>query len=194
MKKRLLLLFISILTLAGCTSSKTEDVQPEASKKSANAPTETVSYESDSVELMIPASYYSDKDADAVINDFKANGVEDAWQNADGSFTLTMTHDLQMLFKVSVLNSVKTQSKETPEDGFYPAIKEIIFNEDLTHMEILADKQSFNEESDRLKVAEIANLMTYYQIFDNVPENQVHLEVTLKDEASGSVFKTLTFN
>lgn len=194
MKKRLLLLFISLVTLAGCTSSKTEDIQLEAPNKPAGTATETVSYESGSVELMIPASYYSDKDADAVIKDFKANGVEDARQNADGSFTLTMTQDLQMLFKVSVLNSIKTQSKETPEEGIYPAIKEITFNDDLTRMEILADKQSFNEESDGLKVAEIAHLMTYYQIFDNVPENQVHLEVTLKDEASGTVFNTLTFN
>ena len=64
----------------------------------------------------------------------------------------------------------------------------------MKKMKIIGDDQTFNVESDGLKVAEIANLMTYYQIFDNVPENKVHLDVSIEDEASGNVFQRLTFN
>lgn len=194
MKKIVLLLFVSVLTMAGCTSSKKEDIQPEASSKTVKAVMETVSTDSGNVELLVPESYYAEKQADAVISDFMSNGVENAVQNADGSFTLTMTQGLQTLFKVSILNSIKTQTSETVEEGFYPALKSMTFNNDMTQMEIIADEQSFNAESDGVKVAEIAHLMTYYQIFDDVPESQVHLDVTVTDETSGKVFETLTFN
>lgn len=45
----------------------------------------------------------------------------------------------------------------------------------------IVDEQSFNEETDGLPITEIANTMTYYQIFYNVPKNQVHWFTIGKD-------------
>ncbi len=61
----------------------------------------------------------------------------------------------------------------------------------MTQMEIVVDELSFNEESDGYIIAETAYLMTYFQLFDNVPEDQVQFDVTLKDEASRIVFETM---
>ena len=199
MKKIIILLFISLFTMAGCNSSPPEK-KPSVPENGAvdNVDTDTdteteTNTDSGMVELRVPASYYEDKDADAVIRDFKSSDVE-ATQNADNSFTLVMTNDMQMLFKVSIFNTIKTTIQDTVGDGDYPSFKGITYNDGMTKMEIIADQQSFNVESDGLKVAEIANLMTYYQIFDNVPENKVHLDVSIEDEASGKIFEELTFN
>ncbi|MHA6261532.1 hypothetical protein ACXYMX_16855 [Sporosarcina sp. CAU 1771] len=197
MKQFMLLLFSSMFVMAGCNSSTTEENPPDSEKQAA-ATSETVTTsdtntDSGMVELRIPASYYEEKDAEAVIRDFESSDVK-ATQNADSSFTLVMTSDMQMLFKVSIFNTIKTTIQDTVEEGDYPSIKAITYNEELTKMEIIAEENSFNVESDGLKVAEIANLMTYYQIFDNVPENNVQLDVSIEDEGSGNVFEELTFN
>ena len=193
MRRIILLLFISVFVMAGCNLSTPEKNPSVSEKGAANSVDTDTNTDSGMVELRIPASYYEEKDAEAVIRDFKASDVE-ATQNADHSFTLVMTNDMQMLFKVSIFNTIKSTIQDTLEDGDYPSFKVITYNDVMTKMEIIADEQSFNVESDGLKVTEIANLMTYYQIFDNVPENKVQLDVSIEDEASGNIFEELTFN
>ena len=145
MRRIILLLFISVFVMAGCNLFTPEKNPSVSEKGAANSVDTDTNTDSGMVELRIPASYYEEKDAEAVIRDFKASDVE-ATQNADHSFTLVMTNDMQMLFKVSIFNTIKSTIQDTLEDGDYPSFKVITYNDVMTKMEIIADEQSFSRK------------------------------------------------
>ncbi|WP_438317894.1 hypothetical protein [Sporosarcina sp. FA9] len=200
MNKLFSLLLLTILMIAGCSSSNSQVDSKETtpvSGKETEKPTDEDDVEiiSEEIELKIPGRHVGDLDPESVISQYKSVGVEEVMYNEeDDSYSLMMTSDIQGIFLMSILNNVKTLTKEAVEDGYYPTFKQMNFNDDLTQLEVIVDEQSFNEETDGVLISEIANKMTYYQVFNNVPENKVHLDVTLKDESSGKVFDKLTFN
>lgn len=202
MNKLFSLLLLSILMIAGCSSSKSQVDSKETasiSEKETEKPivTEEADAEiiSEDIEVRIPGRHVGDLDPESVVREYKSVGIEEVIYNEeDDSYSLMMTSDIQGIFLMAILNNVKTLTNEAVEDGYYPAFKKMNFNDDLTQLEVVADEQTFNEETDGIVIAEIANKMTYYQVFNNVPENKVQLDVSLKDEASGKVFDKLTFN
>ncbi|MFD1928592.1 hypothetical protein ACFSFY_11180 [Sporosarcina siberiensis] len=202
MNKLFLLLFLSILMIAGCSSSKSQVDTNETtpiSEKETEKPTVTEEADaeivSEEIEVRIPGRHVGDADPESVVREYKSVGIEEVnYNEKEDSYSLIMTSNMQGIFLMAISNNVKTLTSEAVEDGYYPTFKQMNFNDDFTMLEVIADEQIFNEETDGLVIAEIADKMTYYQVFNKVPDNKVQLDVTLKDESSGKVFDKLTFN
>lgn len=170
MKKTLVLALVAVLLLSACSNS------------------------SNNVEITLPASFFMDEeDFDEVIEEAKAEGVQEVIKNDDGSVTYKMskaTHDKIMK---ELEDELVQYLEEITNEETLKSIKGISHNNKFTEFEMTVDREAFENSFDGFAILGIGFQGMMYQTFNGVNPENIKVNVHLKDESTGEVFNTVVY-
>ena len=130
---------------------------------------------------------------DEIINKAKENGVKDVVINEDGSITYKMDkaqHDKTM---TELRKNVKDTFDELINGEDFPSIKEIKSNESFSEIEVVVDRERFENSLDGIGILGIVFPSMLYQVFDGVDPENCKVIVNLKDIATNEIFNTVIY-
>lgn len=209
--------------LAACGSNKEENAEPVRTKELASSPvsatpTEPTSTETAapaetrevspspssgeaidvdkglfSNEITFPASFFGDTDEQTVIANAKAEGINEVKKNEDGSYTYKMSK--------SVYDKLLKETKEASiefiegikENGEYPSVKEIEYDDKLTEFTLVVDKTSYETGLQGMAALGISLSAMMYQTVSGVEQDKLKVTVHAKDEKTDEVFRTVVY-
>ncbi len=154
--------------------------------------TEVVIPQEDAVQVIFPASAFSNLDEKEINKQAATMGAKAVVNGSEVVYT--MTREAQQkeieLIKSDLLEDCDTLSSEKSQ---YPFIKEITLNDDLTEMTVKVDKAEYEEQTD-ISFETLANRCLSYQSFSEVALDDLKATVHIVDNSNGSEFKTETYN
>ena len=176
LKKFIILLLIAMLALGPLTACGNNTSNVEITVPNGN--------NTSNVEITVPKSFLAPDSGeinyDEIINKAKENGVKDVVINEDGSITYKMDkaqHDKMM---TELRKNVKDTFDELINGEDFPSIKEIKSNESFSEIEVVVDRERFENSLDGIGILGIVFPSMLYQVFDGVdPEN---CKVNIKEE------------
>ena len=175
------------------TPEKTESEKPtETSSKEASSE-KIVEVKDKIVEITLSKEFLELGGSEAnytLTQEQKDNGFIDIIKNNDGSATYTIKEKDYKVFIVD-LKKEATNGIDEITDGTFTSIKSVSYNDDLSEITIVADKEAFNGSFDSLSMMSCSLNSLIYQRFDVNAKGKCTVKV--KDSASGEVFKTKTY-
>lgn len=205
MKRIIALLLILALTLSilgGCSSGKNSDNNNGVESENATGDQEHDTIEVDkklmSVEVTIPALLLSmddeDIDYEEIINNAKEEeGFEDAVKNDDGSITYKISKAKHKEMMDQLSDDIHKSFEEIIDDEDVESIKGITSNKKFSEIEVIVDKEKFENSLDSLSIFGIAIQSMFYQLYDGVSPDKYKVAIKLIDEATQEVFDTIIY-
>lgn len=149
------------------------------------------------VEITVPKSFLAPDSGeinyDEIINKAKEDGVKDVVINEDGSITYKMDkaqHDKTM---TELRKNVKDTFDELINGEVFPSIKEIKSNESFSEIEVVVDRERFENSLDGIGILGTVFPSMLYQVFDGVDPENCKVIVNLKDIATNEIFNTVIY-
>lgn len=149
------------------------------------------------VEITVPKSFLAPDSGeinyDEIINKAKENGVKDVVINEDGSITYKMDkaqHDKMM---TELRKNVEDTFDELINGEDFPSIKEIKSNKSFSEIEVVVDRERFENSLDGIGILGIVFPSMLYQVFDGVDPENCKVIVNLKDIATNEIFNTVIY-
>lgn len=219
MKKVISLLLVATfaLSLAACSSSSSDTVSSTAAADTASS--EEVSSDSSidvekkllTVDITLPASMFTSNSEEAVSGEettedevesgetaeeycdriVKEDGYLKAVPNADGSVTLTMTKDKHSELLATIKQSIDDSIQSSMDEGNYPSIKEVTYNNDATEFTVKVDREAFEGSWDGFSALLYAFSGAAYQYYNGVSDP--HVVVTYVDVDTGDTIDTSVY-
>jgi hypothetical protein len=148
------------------------------------------------VEVTLPASLFATGDddegaVDNAIEEAKKQGVSEAKKNEDGSVTYRMTRIVHEKMLQSIKDGLSSSIEEIKKNGNTPSIKDIKLSDDLTNVQIIVDKEAFENSMDGIVVLSLFLGIGYYRAFDGVKDFKIVFDYV--DAATGEVFDTTVY-
>ncbi|OPH47320.1 hypothetical protein BC351_11620 [Paenibacillus ferrarius] len=145
------------------------------------------------VEITLPASMFKGQDVEQVITQAKAEGVKEATKNEDGSITYKMSKSVH----TELVKEMEAQILKTIEDvksgKNFPSIKDVSYNKPFSEFTLTVDKEAYEKSFDGFASLGIGLSSMYYQLFNGVSSDKNKVTINIKDEKTGSVFKTVVY-
>jgi len=189
MKKRILALLLvttMALTMVGCGSKSSKN----GAKKESSVAELSAEENLFDVEVTVPAAFFKGSDIATAETEAEAIGINEVKANDDGSVTYVMDKGTHEEVLIAIKASVDDGIKEILEDKeTYPSFTEIIYNDDLTQFDVMADKASF-EEFQSFIALEFYMAGNLYQIVNTQPSDKVNTIVSFKDKDTGEVIES----
>ena len=204
MKKLLTLLLSSAFILGACsgdeeTKEENTEATTVAESGEAEEPEESTEGGVDvdkglfNVEVTLPASLFEGEDMEAVIADAEAEGAKEATLNEDGSVTYKMSKSEHKEMLEEMATSVEDAKKEIVESGDYASVQAIENSNTYDSFTVKVDREAFENSFDGFATMTLGLIGTYYQAFDGSDPEELHVEIELKDAATGEVFDTIVY-
>ncbi|WP_062048293.1 hypothetical protein [Bacillus sp. JCM 19034] len=146
-----------------------------------------------SVEITIPASFFEGQELDEIIEDAKADGIEEVQKNDDGSLTYKMSKSTHKEFLAELETSLQESMEELKTSEDFVSIVDITANRSFSEFSLVVDQEAFENSFDGFAILGLAIGGMYYQLFDGVNPEQYEVTIELEDAESGEVFDTVTF-
>lgn len=187
MKKKFLttLLIISIsIIFIGCNKNKNT-----STKESSG---DTISSEEGllNVEVTLPKSFFSDKDASTIETEAKAEGIKDVKVNNNGSVTYKMNKSTHKKLLENLKKGTDESIAKIIEDKKnFPSFDNITYNDDLTEFNIFVDKQSYNSIQS-LGVLAFYFTGNMYQAMNCVSSDKINTTVNFIDSSTKEVIES----
>lgn len=206
MKNILLLSSLSALLLLGaCSSDEAESKEPKkenTEEATAKETSDKSSEEKDAVnvdkgllnvELTLPESFFEGEDPNTVVENAKAQGIDEAKVNEDGSVTYKMSKAKHNELMDDMETSINESLKEMKSGTDFASVKDATANKDYTQFTLTVDQAAYENSMDGFAIFGMGMLGLYYQIFDGADAESAKVVVDVKDEATGEVFDTVTY-
>src|SRR5690554_2264199 len=150
--------------------------------------------EPEDVTITIPTYMFeNDDDRDSVIDEMKADGIEDTEINEDGSLTLKISASDHQEMMSELEDSLLESYDEIVEAGDFQSLQEITYNDDYTELTITVNQTLFANSVDAFAVFGLGLTTFIYQIYDGTPADEVTITIDLEDQETGDVFETIVF-
>lgn len=199
MLKKLYLSLLTVLLLTAC-GSKEENKSDVNGLQTSEADSESKkegSLEVDknllSVEVTIPASMIQSENIDQVIADAKAEGIEEATQNSDGSVTYKMSKSKHKEMIKEMEGKLKSSIEEMKTSEDLTSIKDITHNKSFSEYTMIVDREAYENSFDGFAAFGLGLSGMMYQLFDGVKPDNYKVTIEVKDESTGEVFDTSTY-
>lgn len=145
------------------------------------------------VEVTLPASFFEGEDMESVAANAEAEGVGEATVNEDGSVTYKMSKSKHTEMMDEMAKSVEESKKEIVDSGDFPSVQAIENNKDYSKFTVSVDREAFENSLDGFVTMSIGLVGCYYQAFDGTDPEDLHVEIDLKDAATGEVYNTIVY-
>ena len=149
---------------------------------------------SGTVELTIPKdaiSLLGDNFDYSLTEEQKEKGFIGVKKNEDGSATYTIKKKDYKVFLSEYKKTAMQGIDELTKDGNLPSVKSITYNDDLSKITIIAERESFENGFDSMVVMSCGLASSMYQMFDLNSNGKCTVEV--KDSTTGEVFQTAKY-
>jgi len=143
------------------------------------------------VEITLPAEMFEGQDMTQVMEDAKADGMDDVILNEDGSLTYKMskaTHK-ELLKEMEVSMDEMMEEMITSEE--FSSIKDVTANKDYDEFTLFVAKEQYESSFDAFSVFSIGLSSMYYQLFTGVDAADYKVTLHLIDEATNEEFSTV---
>ncbi|SDD50047.1 hypothetical protein SAMN02799630_03715 [Paenibacillus sp. UNCCL117] len=197
-----LLVILSLFLIAmGCQSSKVENkaasTTPATAQNDADVKESGQKINVDKglvdVEVTLPASFFNGQDIDKAIEKAKSDGVKEAKKNADGSVTYVISKAKHTEMMKTLEDSMLEAVDNLKNDKNFKSIKNVNVDKKYAEFTVTVDKNVFEKSFDAIGLLGIGISSMYYQIFEGSASDQVKATIKLKDEATGTTFKTIVY-
>lgn len=203
--KRIIVVLIAALFVLGACGGDGEDTK-EAEESTDVEDTENSEEEEEladdsvevekglfDVEVTIPASLIEGQDVDEVIDNVKAEGVEEVEVNDDGSLTYYMSKSTHKDLLDDLGENIKEYMEEIVVDDEFASIKDMEANKSYEQFTMIVDQEVYENSFDGFAALGVAIPGLYYQLFDGANSEDLEVKVEVKDEESGEVFDTIIY-
>lgn len=198
-------MFASVLLMGACSNEEAEEENTESiteetaetTEPEAVEETEQGSLEVDkglfSVEVTLPAMFFEGEDMEVVIANAEAEGVGEATLNEDGSVTYKMSKSQHQEMMEELEASIDETKTAIVDSGDFPSIKGLEISNDYETYTLQVDREAFENSFDGVATLSIGIVGSYYQAFDGVDSEDMHVEIDLEDADTGEVFQTIVY-
>jgi hypothetical protein len=149
----------------------------------------TVDKNIESVEILMPASFFGDSSEQEIIASARADGIE-ATANGDGSYTYKMSkskyNEMINAFKISFDDSLKDIS----ESGDYPSIKLVEADANYKNFKLYVDKGAYESSLDSIAEINIYIEALFYHALNGENVDNLQLNFTIIDNLTKEAFLT----
>lgn len=202
LKKFIILLLIAMLALGpltacGNNTSNVSNAIKESEEQKSEADAVKVEKGLLNVEITVPKSLLApdggEINYDEIVNNAKKEGASDVVINDNGSVTYKMTKAQHKKMMAGIRESVTEAFDELVNDEELPSIKEINPNESFSEIEVVVDRERFENSLDGIGILGIVFPSMLYQVFDGVDPENCKVIVNLKDIATNEIFNTVIY-
>ncbi|MCM3749247.1 hypothetical protein M3223_17960 [Paenibacillus pasadenensis] len=180
--------------VSGADNSATAEASP-ASSPAASPSNKDIEVDKGLLkhEITLPAAFFEGQDIDAVLEQAKKDGVNEAVKNADGSVTYTISKDnySKMLdeMKQGILKSVEELKSGTT----FKSVKDVKHNDSLSEFTLIVEQEAYEGSFDSFAAVGLALPAMYYQLFSGAKPDAYNVTIKLQDEKSGTEFNKLVY-
>ncbi|RKN86379.1 hypothetical protein D7M11_03555 [Paenibacillus ginsengarvi] len=196
-----LLLSLLFMIVMGCQASKNEDkatnAAPAAAESNTGSKEESQKINVDKglldVEVTLPASFFNGQDLDQVIEKAKTDGVKEAKKNADGSVTYKMSKAKHAEMMKNFEDAIVKMVDDLKSGKDFKSIKAVDVTKKYSEFTVTVDKNAFENSFDAIGLLGVGMSSMFYQSFNGVASDKMKTTIQLKDQATGTVFKTIVY-
>lgn len=207
LKNKLILFFISFITMFVFLFSAAEKKSlPSVSSSASNvsvelsSSSETVDKSSNdkgisvdkgmlSVEIVFPANFFEDTTEDEVIATAKESGIE-AIKNDDGSYTYKMSKSKYNELLTETKDNIDEYISQISDDTDYESIKKVEADDNYENFKLYVDKENFENSLDGLIEFGLYMQSAYYRIFSGKDVDKFQVYFTIIDNSNNSEIST----
>ena len=175
MKKWMLsLAIISLLALAACGESKSDE--------------KTSSTQQKDVEITLPAEFFEGESEETIKASAKDQGIKDVTIEEDGSVTYTMAKEDHEVMLEQLTKDMATSIEEIAVSEEYPSIQDITYNKDFTEYNLTVDREAYENGFDSMVLFGLILSTTSYKLFEGEQEENVKVKFNYIDAATNQVY------
>ena len=144
------------------------------------------------VDITLPATFFEGKDMSTFDPDAYAQeeGYKKAVLNEDGSVTVTMTKAKHKELLKELTSEYETAFAAMVESESTPYIKSIKHSDNFDTFTVEVERAAYDAAAFELTPFTLGFSGMMYQVFSG---DEMHVEVTIKDVATGDVIKTVVY-
>lgn len=206
--KRTLFLILILLFVAGCgTNNNAQEENQETDVESEDTVSDNEETENDesvnvdkgllSVEVTIPADFLEtgeeDQDIDEIIAEAKDSGIKEVIENEDGSLTYKMSKSTHKELMKAIRQGIEESIDDMINDEEFASIQDITTNKSFSEFTMIVDKEPFENSMDSFAVLGIIFGSMYYQLFDDIDDDDYEVLVQFEDANTGEIFNEATY-
>lgn len=132
-------------------------------------------------------------DYDEIIREAKEEGIKEVTKNEDGSVTYKMSKAKHKEIMKEMNDEILEYFDEIVNDEDIASIKDISSNKSFTKVEVIVDRDKFENSLDGFAVLGIAFQSMFYQVFDGVNPDEYKTTVNYKDAETQKIFDTIVY-
>lgn len=191
MKKISFILLSTLLLVVGCSAEKEE----EANSESTGEENSEIEVEKGllNVEITLPPMLFSKEELAEIEKEMKEQRDAKISQNEDDSITIKLTKNEHK----QLMNEMKEEFIQTIddliEDEDYPSITDITYNGDFTQLNMIVDREGFENSFDSIAIFSLGITSLFYQVYDGKDLNKDQVVVSLIDVEQDEVFEEIIY-
>ncbi len=140
--------------------------------------------------ITVPASMVNPHNIEATVAEARAQGVDEAAVNKDGSVTYRMSRSVHARMMKELKEGFRKKLEDLKNDS--RSIKIVRYSRDLSSITLTVDQEAFKKSLDAFAVFSLAMDATYYQLFSGVELEDIAVRIDITDLATGEVFDSAT--
>ena len=143
------------------------------------------------VSITLPA--VDPEDVDSAVAEAEELGIERVLVNDDGSVTCEMSSSVHNRIMKEMRESFAETAEELKNDPDFPSIKDVAYNNKLTAVTLIVDREMYENSLDAFVVFGLGLAAVRYQLFDGVKADKLAVTIDLADFGTGRVFSSMVF-
>lgn len=163
--KKLIIVFIFVIALTGCSESL--------------------------VEVTIPASEIEEGTLGGIMSGATQEGVSETIVNSDGSVTYkipkSVHQDMMKEMEVIILEGIEESISE------FDSVKGVSHNNSFSEFTLTVDQSKYENSFDGFAVLGVGLMGSYYQMIDGKNTSDQKITIYIKNESDGKLFDTFIF-
>ena len=188
--KKLILASVAALTLVACGDN---DSKKEETTKVENSEKLVVDKNLTNVELTLPASFFEDQTKEDIEEAAKKKGVKEVKVNEDGSVYYKMSKATHKEIMSEMKKAVEEGMDSLVNDDDFASFKDISANKDFTKFKVTVNQEAYEGSFDGFGLFGLAIGAAYYDTFSGNHKDNLNIEMTLIDDATGETIETINF-
>lgn len=193
MRKVLLILFSSLFLIA-CSSG---DEAGQTADNEAGEETEDAGVEVDkgllNVEITLPEVFFEDDELADIEADMEENHDANVTKNDDGSITVKMSKKEHKQLLEEMSEEFIETIEEVIEDEEFPSIQEVTYSRDFSELQIIVDREGFENSFDGFALFSLGFTSLFYQLFDGKDIEKDKVTMNIVDEATDETIEEVIF-
>lgn len=189
--KRLGLLLFSSLLLVACSAGEEPAEQEEVEQQ------EEAGVEVDkgllNVEITLPEMFFDEEDLTEIEKEMEENHQANVTKNDDGSITVKMSKKEHKQLLEEMSEELMEMIDEVIADEEYPSIEDISYNRDFTEINVVVNREQFEENLDAFALFSVAFSSLFYQLFDGKDIEKEKVVMNMIDEATEESFDEIVY-